>query len=91
MPTVIPDTGAEHTKMDREITYPKKNIIDEAICQTLRKKDVYKFDMKNIHNLIVVQTSNKLQEKAASDTNFQVVKSGREFIGYLMILNKICF
>ena len=37
--------------------YLKKNNIDEAILQKLRKKDVYKSDMYKIYNIIVGQTN----------------------------------
>ena len=40
MPTIIPDTGADNTNMDGEITNTKKNNIDNVIRQKLRKKDV---------------------------------------------------
>ena len=66
MPTITTDMGAEHTNMDREITYLNKNNIDKDIRQKLRNKDVYKSNMHNIYNLIVVQKNNKLQENSAS-------------------------
>ena len=31
IPTIIPDTGTKHPKMDVEMTYLKNKIIDEAI------------------------------------------------------------
>ena len=47
--------------------------------------------MHKIYNLIVGQTNEQLQEKTLSDATFQVVKTDRDPIGYLMILKKICF
>ena len=73
------------------MTYLEKKNIDEAILQKLRKKDVYKSDMHKIYNLIVGQTNEQLQEKAASDATFQTVKTERDPIGYLIILKKIYF
>ena len=55
------------------MTYLKKKNTDEAIRKNLRKKDFYKSDMHKIFNLIVVQTNEQLQEKAASDATFQAV------------------
>ena len=72
------------------MTYLEKKSINESIRQKLRKKDVYKSYMHKIYNLIVVQTNEQLQEKAASDTTFQAVKTDRYPIGYLMILNRLC-
>ena len=57
MPTIIPDTGAKRTKTDIDMTYLKKKNIDEAICQKLRKKDLYETVMHTIYNLIVGQTN----------------------------------
>ena len=57
MPTIIPDTGTKRPKMDRKMTYLKKDNIDEDIHQKLRKKDVYETDMYNIYNIIVGQTN----------------------------------
>ena len=74
MPTIIPDTGTDCPKSDREITYLKKKNIDKAIRKKLRKKDVYETDMHNIYNLIAVQTNEQLHENAASDTTFQTEK-----------------
>ena len=74
MPTIT-DLGIERPKTDGEMTYLEKNNIDEAIRQKLRKKDVYKSDMHKIYNLIVVQTNEQLQEKAASDDTFQAVNT----------------
>ena len=91
MPTIIPDTGTDCPKSDREITYLKKKNIDKAIRKKLRKKDVYETDMHNIYNLIAVQTNEQLHENAASDTTFQAVNSVQDPIGYLMILKKLCF
>ena len=91
MTTIIPDTVDGRPKTDGEITYLKKNNIDEAICQKLRKKDVYKTEIHKIYNILVGQTNEQFQDKATSDTTFQEVKSGRYPIGYLMILKKIWF
>ena len=44
MPTIT-DLVIKRPKIDREMTYLKKNIINDAICQNLRKKDVYESDM----------------------------------------------
>ena len=90
MPTIT-ELGTECPKADEEMTYLKKKNIDEAIRQRLRKKDVYESDMHKIYNLIVGQTNEQLQEKAASDATSQVVKTDRDPIGYLMILKRICF
>ena len=73
------------------MTYLEKNNIDEAIRQKLRKKDVYESDMHNIYNLIVGQTNEQLQDKAASDATSHAVKTDQDPIGCLMILKKICF
>ena len=64
MPSIIPYMGADYPKTETEVTYPKKNNIDEAIHQKLSKKDVYETDMHKIYNLIVDQTNRQLQEKA---------------------------
>ena len=80
MPTIT-DLGIERPKTDGEMTYLEKNNIDEAIRQKLRKKDFYKSDMHNIYNLVVSQTNEQLQEKAASDATFQAVKTDRDPIG----------
>ena len=47
--------------------------------------------MHKIYNLIVGQTNEQLQEKAASDATFQAVKTDQDPIGYLMIPKRICF
>ena len=47
--------------------------------------------MHNIYNLIVGQMNEQLQEKAAPDATFQVIKTDRYPIGYLIILKRICF
>ena len=47
--------------------------------------------MHKIYNLIVGQTNEKLQEKAESDATFQVVNTGQDIIGCLIILKKLCF
>ena len=46
--------------------------------------------MHNIWNLIVGKTNEQLQEKAVSDTTFQVVKNDQDQIGYLIILKRLC-
>ena len=46
--------------------------------------------MHNIYNLIVVQTNEQLQEKAASDATFQAINTDQYPIGYLMILKRLC-
>ena len=46
--------------------------------------------MHNIYNLIVGQTNEHLQYKAASEATFQAVKTDQYLIGYLMILKRIC-
>ena len=71
------------------MTYLKEKNIDEAICQNLRKKDVQQSDMHKIYNIIVGQTNEQLQDKAASDSTFQAVKTDQDPIGYLMILKSI--
>ena len=55
MPTIVPDTGVDHSKTDTDMTYLKKKNIYEAIRQKLRKKDVYETNMHKIYNLIVGQ------------------------------------
>ena len=89
MPTIT-DFGTERPKIDGEMTYLEKNNINEAIRQKLRNKDFYKSDMHKIYNLIVCQTNEQLQEKAASGATFHAVKFDRDLIGYLMILKRIC-
>ena len=69
----------------------KKNNLDEAIRQKPRNKDVYESDMHKIYNLIVGQTNEQLQEKASSDATLQAVNTDKYRIGYLMILNRLCF
>ena len=69
MPTIT-DLCIERPKTDGETTYLKTNNNDEAIFQKLRKKDLYQSDMHKIYNLIVVQTNEQLQYKAASDATF---------------------
>ena len=85
----ITDLGTERPKTDGEMAYLEKNNIDEAILQKLRNKDVYKSDMHKIYNIIVGQTNKQLQEKVASEATFQTVKTDKDPIGYLMILNRI--
>ena len=74
MPTIT-KLGTERPKIDGEMTYLEKKNIDEAIFQHLRKRDVYESDMQKIYNLIVGKKNEQLQEKAASDATFQVVKT----------------
>ena len=74
MPTIT-DMVIERQKTDGEMAYLEKKNVDEAIHQKLRKKDVYKSDMHKIYNLIVGQTNDQLQEKAASDATFQAFKT----------------
>ena len=64
MPTIT-ELGTERPKIDGEMTYIEKNNINEAIRQKLRKKDVYESDMHKIYNMIVGQTNEQIQEKAA--------------------------
>ena len=73
------------------MTYLEKKNINETIHQKLRKKDVYESDMHKIYNIIVGQTDEQLQEKAASDATFQAIKADQYLIGYLMILKRLCF
>ena len=47
--------------------------------------------MHKIYNLIPGYTNEKLQEKAAYDATFQAFKTARYLIGFLTILNNICF
>ena len=56
----------------------KNKNIDEAIHQKLRKRYEYETNMHKIYNLIVGQTNEQLQDKAASDATYQAVKSGRD-------------
>ena len=64
MPTIT-DLVTAPPKTDGEMTYHKRKNIDEAIRQKLRNKDVYESEMHKICNIIVGQTNEKLQEKAA--------------------------
>ena len=80
MPTIT-DLSTDRPKIDGEMTYLKKINIDEAILQKLRNKDVYKSYMHTIYNIILGQTNEQLQEKAASDSTFQAVKTERYPIG----------
>ena len=59
MPSTIPVSGIESTKIDAEMTYLEKKNIDESMQQNLMKKDVYKSDMHNIYNIILGQTNEK--------------------------------
>ena len=77
MTTITPDTIIDILKMDVEMTYFKKNNIDEAIHQKLRKKDVYKTDMHKIYNIILAQKNRQLQEKEELDANLQAIKTGQ--------------
>ena len=79
MPTIT-DLGTECTKTDGEMTYLEINNIDEAIHQNMRNKDVYESDMQKIYNIILGQTNEQLQEKAASYATFQAIKTERELI-----------
>ena len=47
--------------------------------------------MHNIYNLIVGQKNEQLQEKAESGATFQAVNTDQYQIGYLIILNILCF
>ena len=89
MPKTIHDKGVEHHNTDADMTYLENNNIYHAIRQNLRKTDVYETKIHKIYNIIVDQTTEQLQEKAASDSTFQAVKTGREPIGYLIILKKL--
>ena len=91
MPTITPHTGVKYPKTDAEMTYFKKKNIENATYQKLRKKDLYKTDMKNIYNLIVGQTNKQLQEKSASDATLQATKTSQYPIGYLITLKKPLF
>ena len=79
--------GVERHKMDVQMTYLKNNSIDEAIHNKLRKKDVYETYMHKIYNLILGQKNEQLQNKVVSDATLWAVKTVRDPIGYLMILN----
>ena len=81
MPKIILDTGVEHPKTALDMTYLKQKDIDKAIRQKLRKKYVYETDMHMIYNILVGNTNNQLQEKAALEATFQVFKTGRDPIG----------
>ena len=61
-------------KTDGDMTYLKKRNINEAIPQNLRKNDVYESYMHKIYNLVVVQTNEQPQDKAALDAIFKAVK-----------------
>ena len=71
------------------MTYLKKKITDEATFQKLRKKDVYESEMHKIYNIIIGQTNEQLQEKAASDATLQAVNTDQESKVYLVILKRI--
>ena len=87
----ITDLGTDRPKTDGEMTYLEKENFNEAIRQNIRKKDFYKSDMHKIYNLIVGQTNEQVEEKAASDATFWAVKTDRDLIGYLVILKRMCF
>ena len=91
MPTITPETGTESPKTDREMIYLKNKDIDETIHNKSKKEDVCETDTHKTYNIIVGQTNDKLQEEAASDATFQVVKSVQYPIGYVMILNQLWF
>ena len=46
--------------------------------------------MHKIYNLVVVQTNEQLQKKAALGATFYVVNTDWNPIGYLMILKSLC-
>ena len=83
------DTRAKLPKTNVELNYLKKKNTDEAIHKKLRNKYVYETKIHKIYNIIVGQTSVKLQKKAALNATSQSVKAGQEPIGYLMILKKL--
>ena len=87
----ITDLGIERPKTDGDMTYLEKHNIDKAMCQNLRKKDVYKSDMQKIYNLILGQTNKQLKEKAALYATFQEFKTDQDPIVNMMILKIICF
>ena len=62
-----------------------------VIYQKTRKKDVYENDMQKIYNIIVGHKKNHLQEKVSSDATLQAANTGQDPIGYMMVLNKLCF
>ena len=64
-PTIVPGTGIESPKTNLKMTNLKNNNIEEAIHQKLWNKDVYETNMHNIYNVIVGQTNEYLQERAA--------------------------
>ena len=63
------------------MSYPENKNIDEAIRQKMKESDVYETYMHKIYNIIVLQTNEQLQEKEASDTTLQAVKSSRYTMG----------
>ena len=81
MTTIIPDTGVERPKTDAYMIYLEKKNIDEAIHQKLIKKDAYETDMHKIYHLIAGQKNEQIQERTASDANFQAVKTSQDPIG----------
>ena len=54
----ITDLGTGRPKTDGEMTYLKKQNIDEAIRQKLSKKDVYKSDMHKVKILLWAKRMN---------------------------------
>ena len=64
--------------------------MDYVIRHQLRNKNVYEINMHRTYNFILVQTNEQLQEKAESNSTFQTVNTGRDHIGYLIILKKLC-
>ena len=89
--TIIHDTSVKRPTTDSDMTYLEKKNIDEVTRQKLRKKDVYENYMHKIYNILVYQTKDQLHDNLASKATFQVVKTGRYPIGYLIILNNIFF
>ena len=82
----IPDDLIKIPKKYAEMTCPEKNNTDKSILQNISKKDVYKLDMHKIYNLVIGQTNEQSQEKAALDATFKAVNTDQYPIGYLMIL-----
>ena len=65
------ETRAKLPKTNLQLNHLKKKNTNEAIHQKLRNKYVYETKMHKIYNIIVGQTSVKLQEKAALDATSQ--------------------
>ena len=91
IPNIMTDNGAKHPKNDAKMTHIEKKNTNEAIHQKLRNKYEYETNMHKIYNIIVVQTHHQLQEKAASYATLQMVKTSQKSIGYLKILDNLCF